>query len=274
MVTGTELPLCVPFTITQNCSVPLPAASVSDEAHDSCTESFAAHVPLRSHVVPQVPPVHEAAPASEAQTCPHVPQLLVVVVDVSQPLDGSPSQSAKPAAHTGAHVELTQLVVPCGLLQTGEQVEASPCGPSPPCGPSSPCGPSCAPSSDGSASETSFPSPDPSGPPESGPAAESREAVESGFVEASGCSFTRSASGSKSWSRPRRPHDTTLTAMTASDVDLALLAALRARFPIMHSFTTRTPLAASRHLRRSLRWRNRAIARAARATFDNGSATP
>ena len=87
------MPLWVPLTITQKFRLPLPAARLSDEAQVTCTDTFAAHVPLRLQLVSQAPALHVAAPASEVHTFPHVPQLVVVVVGVSHPLAGSPSQS-------------------------------------------------------------------------------------------------------------------------------------------------------------------------------------
>jgi hypothetical protein len=47
---------------------------------------------------------------------PHAPQLLVVVVGVSQPLATFPSQSAKPGLHAILHVEPTQVPVPPAWL--------------------------------------------------------------------------------------------------------------------------------------------------------------
>jgi hypothetical protein len=50
-------------------------------------------------------------------TAPQPPQLLRVVVLVSQPFAGFPSQLAKPAAQTGRHVPAGQLVVPFAFAQ-------------------------------------------------------------------------------------------------------------------------------------------------------------
>jgi hypothetical protein len=80
-----------------------------------CTESFAAHDPVRLHVVLHVPPLHEGVPASEVHTCPHEPQLLTVSTAVSQPFARLPSQSPKPALHEGAHAPAMQFVVPFGF---------------------------------------------------------------------------------------------------------------------------------------------------------------
>jgi hypothetical protein len=51
------------------------------------------------------------------QAAPHAPQFDAVLMSVSQPLVRSPSQSAKPSAHAGAHDPDTQLVVPCAFVQ-------------------------------------------------------------------------------------------------------------------------------------------------------------
>ena len=51
------------------------------------------------------------------QAVPQLPQLLVVVKAVSQPLLGLPSQSPYPAAQVGLHVPLMHAVVPWALVQ-------------------------------------------------------------------------------------------------------------------------------------------------------------
>jgi hypothetical protein len=63
--------------------------------------------PLRQLVVP----------LAFVQVAPQVPQLVALVLMlVSQPLLGLPSQSAVPAAHTGTQAPLTQLVTPLALM--------------------------------------------------------------------------------------------------------------------------------------------------------------
>ena len=57
------------------------------------------------------------------QTTPQAPQLLALVNrNVSQPVFGSPSQSAKPAKQTKPHWPFVQLLVALGRLQTLPQV--------------------------------------------------------------------------------------------------------------------------------------------------------
>lgn len=52
------------------------------------------------HVIPlHTPPLHSGVPPAELQTFPHVPQLLVVVTSVSQPLFALLSQLPQPALH-------------------------------------------------------------------------------------------------------------------------------------------------------------------------------
>ncbi len=72
--------------------------------------------PVSHDVTEQANPVLVLLHASVAwvvlQTLPHAPQLLVVVVAVSQPFTALPSQSAKPGAHVILHVEATQVPVP------------------------------------------------------------------------------------------------------------------------------------------------------------------
>ena len=101
---------------TQIFSVPLPVASANEDGHVSCTTIFAAHVPLRSQLVPQVLPLHVGVPASDVQTWPHEPQLLMVSTGVSQPFVTLPSQSPKPPLHTGVHAPPTQLVDPFAFV--------------------------------------------------------------------------------------------------------------------------------------------------------------
>ena len=47
---------------------------------------------------------------------PQLPQLVVVVVDVSQPLFGFPSQLDQPVAQLGLQEPAVHCVVPCALL--------------------------------------------------------------------------------------------------------------------------------------------------------------
>src|SRR5262249_18270351 len=69
--------------------------------------------------VPSVhtPPGQVSVAFARLHTAPQPPQLLRVVVLVSQPFAGFPSQLAKPAAHTGRHVPAGQLVVPFAFVQ-------------------------------------------------------------------------------------------------------------------------------------------------------------
>ena len=83
-----------------------------------------AHTPLAAQYV--VPDGHEltqlelpAAPAQcvpAAQVVPQVPQLVFVVVDVSQPLATLPSQLAQPASHAAMpHAPAVHAAVACGM---------------------------------------------------------------------------------------------------------------------------------------------------------------
>jgi hypothetical protein len=63
-----------------------------------------------------VPVAHDAVPLVREQGTPQPPQLLLVVVDVSQPLLGSPSQLWKPELQLGEQVPFTQAVLPCAFV--------------------------------------------------------------------------------------------------------------------------------------------------------------
>ena len=85
------------------------------------TQKVLAHSLPLAHVVPFGSVVAWQAP--ETQACPalqafaHVPQCaLLPVVLVSQPLPGSPSQSAYPTAQEGAHAPPEHAVVPFALV--------------------------------------------------------------------------------------------------------------------------------------------------------------
>jgi hypothetical protein len=76
------------------------ARSVSDAISQplSCFPSQSRSPSLQ--VVPQTPASQLAvAPGPAAHALPHSPQLLMVVVAVSQPLSGLPSQSSNPCRH-------------------------------------------------------------------------------------------------------------------------------------------------------------------------------
>ncbi len=60
----------------------------------------------------QVPLAHVAVAFGIEHVTPHAPQFVNVVVDVSQPLFGLPSQSPHPELQTGTHRPDGQLVVP------------------------------------------------------------------------------------------------------------------------------------------------------------------
>ena len=72
--------------------------------------------PVLHDVTEQTKPVEVLLHASVAwlvlHVLPHAPQLLVVVIAVSQPFAGLLSQSAKPGAHVILHVDATQVPVP------------------------------------------------------------------------------------------------------------------------------------------------------------------
>jgi hypothetical protein len=78
--------------------------------------------PAEQVETPQTPPTQLGVPPVVEQTWPQVPQLLTPVIDVSQPLFGLPSQSAKPGAQVGAHVPVPeQLVEPWAFVQAFPQ---------------------------------------------------------------------------------------------------------------------------------------------------------
>jgi hypothetical protein len=65
------------------------------------------------HATVQVPPVHLPLPFAGMHTLPQPPQLRPSAsVGVSQPFDGSPSQSVKPWAQRGTHSPSLHSVVP------------------------------------------------------------------------------------------------------------------------------------------------------------------
>ena len=75
-------------------------------------------VPAAQDDVPQTPLVQIGLPLSAVHTLVHVPQWVgSASTFASHPFARSPSQSAYPVAHTGAHTLFTQLVVPCALVQ-------------------------------------------------------------------------------------------------------------------------------------------------------------
>jgi hypothetical protein len=67
------------------------------------------------------PPVQAGVPFAAAHALPQLPQLVVVVVLVSQPFVALPSQLPQPALQVGTHALLVQVVVPCALLQAVPQ---------------------------------------------------------------------------------------------------------------------------------------------------------
>jgi hypothetical protein len=67
------------------------------------------------------PVVQEELAFGSAQATPHAPQSVAVLVGVSQPLLGLPSQLAQPAAQLGAHAPAVQAVPPWALLQATPQ---------------------------------------------------------------------------------------------------------------------------------------------------------
>jgi hypothetical protein len=56
------------------------------------------------------------------QTLPHVPQFVIVLSAVSQPLLWLPSQLPQPLLQVGAHEPLAHAVLPCALLQAAPQL--------------------------------------------------------------------------------------------------------------------------------------------------------
>jgi len=72
--------------------------------------------------MPHVPPMQLGVPVVEGQTLPQPPQLLTsVLVPVSHPLLGFPSQFLKPEPQTGVQAPALQEVVPCSLLHAVPQ---------------------------------------------------------------------------------------------------------------------------------------------------------
>jgi hypothetical protein len=65
----------------------------------------------------QTPPGQVSVALAKSHGTPQLPQLTTVVVLVSQPLLGLPSQLANPALHVGAHAPAAHTVLPLGLLQ-------------------------------------------------------------------------------------------------------------------------------------------------------------
>jgi hypothetical protein len=62
-------------------------------------------------------PVQFGVPDEVEHTLPHAPQLVTLVSDVSQPLLGLPSQSAKPVLQAGTHAPFGQVSVPLAFVQ-------------------------------------------------------------------------------------------------------------------------------------------------------------
>jgi hypothetical protein len=69
----------------------------------------------------QTPPTQLSLALARSQTLPQPPQLDSVLVLVSQPLFGLPSQLAQPVAQLGLQVPLVQVVVPLALVQAVPQ---------------------------------------------------------------------------------------------------------------------------------------------------------
>jgi hypothetical protein len=63
----------------------------------------------------QAPPVQVVVPCELVHCLPQTPQLLVVVVLVSQPSSGLPLQLPQPAVHEGTQHPVEQLVDPCAF---------------------------------------------------------------------------------------------------------------------------------------------------------------
>jgi hypothetical protein len=70
----------------------------------------------------QLPDVQAGVPFATAHALPQLPQLVVVVMLVSQPFVALPSQLPQPATQVGTQRLLVQVVVPCALLHTVPQV--------------------------------------------------------------------------------------------------------------------------------------------------------
>ena len=86
-----------------------------------------------SHAVMAQVPVEQLAVArGGAQATPQEPQLSRVVVEVSHPLLGLPSQLAQPGSHTGTQTPLTHEVVPWAFVHTLPQQAATVLPPSQP----------------------------------------------------------------------------------------------------------------------------------------------
>ena len=64
-----------------------------------------------------MPVKHEVWAFVREHETPHAPQSFTVVISVSQPLVGSPSQSDQPCAQDGRHTPKEHAVVPLGLVQ-------------------------------------------------------------------------------------------------------------------------------------------------------------
>ena len=68
------------------------------------------------------PALHDAVPLKELHTLPHCPQLpALVLMFVSQPFSGFPSQSPKPSAQVMPQMPLVQEPTPCALLHVFPQ---------------------------------------------------------------------------------------------------------------------------------------------------------
>jgi hypothetical protein len=67
------------------------------------------------------PPVQAGVPFAAAHALPQLPQLVAVVVLVSQPLVAIPSQLPQPAPQVGTQALPVQAVVPCALVQVVPQ---------------------------------------------------------------------------------------------------------------------------------------------------------
>jgi hypothetical protein len=74
-------------------------------------------MPVRSQTTPHTPALQTAVPPPAGQLRPHMPQLLIVVSAVSQPLGREVSQSPQPVLHVGTQAEAVQRVLPCALVQ-------------------------------------------------------------------------------------------------------------------------------------------------------------
>jgi hypothetical protein len=90
--------------------------------HVTAALSFRAKLPDKLQAVVHTPETHWGVPPLAAQTRPHMPQLPMVLSEVSHPLRTLPSHSPQPLLHTGTQALAEQLVVPCALLQAAPHI--------------------------------------------------------------------------------------------------------------------------------------------------------